>query len=144
MDNGNRSTPLSCRRAVYVARMSVRRVLVSALAVPLLLAVTACSDVADRVDELRSGAEQVTETARFCLSLARAASAIDAGSPDTAADAAEEVLVHAPDDVREDARTVVDGIRHAEDRGENFMDDPEVRAAIERLRDRTTDLCDPR
>lgn len=114
------------------------------LAASVLLLTAACSDVADRVDDLRSGAEQVTETARFCLSLARAASAVDAGSPDTAADAAEEVLVHAPDDVRADARTVVEAIRAAEDHGASALDDPEVRDAIDRLRERTTQLCDPR
>lgn len=113
------------------------------LAVALLLGAAACSDVADRVDSLRSSTEEMTESVRFCLALARAAAAVETGSPDTAADAAEEVLVHAPTEVRDDARIVVDGMRRAEEAGENPMDDPDVRQALERLRDRTRELCDP-
>jgi hypothetical protein len=120
------------------------RLPVAALTVVLLVTTAACADVADRLDEVRSDSDEVTQTARFCLSLARAAAAIETGSPDTAADAAEEVLVHAPEDVREDARIVVEGIRRAEERGERAWEDPEVREAIERLRERTRDLCDPR
>lgn len=123
--------------------MSLRRPVTAVLAVLLLVGVAGCADVADRVDELRSTTEETTDRARFCLSLARAAAALETGSPDTAADAAEEVLVHAPEDVREDARTVVDGIRRAEEQGEVAWDDPEVREAVERLRERTLETCDP-
>lgn len=124
--------------------MSLRRALCFPLAAFLLAGLTGCADVADRFEGLRAGAEDATDSARFCLSLARAAAALDTGSPDTAADAVEELLVHAPDRVRDDARTVVDGVRRAEERGEDVWEDEEIRAAVARLRDDTRELCDPR
>jgi hypothetical protein len=115
-----------------------------ALALALLTVVTVgCADVRERVDDLRADADELTDRARFCLSVARTASAIEAGSPETAADAAEEVLAQAPDELREDARFVADRLREARDGDREALEDPEVREAAERLRDRTRELCDP-
>jgi hypothetical protein len=115
-----------------------------ALALALLTVVTVgCADVRERVDDLRADADELTDRARFCLSVARTASAIEAGSPETAADAAEEVLAQAPDELREDARFVADRLREARDGDRETLRDPEVREAAERLRDRTRELCDP-
>jgi hypothetical protein len=110
-----------------------------------LLAVTAvgCSDVRDRVDDLRSGADDLSEQAQFCLSVARTASAIDAGSPETAAAAADEALAQAPDELRDDARLVAERLRAARDGDTGALREPEVREAAERLRDRTREMCDP-
>jgi hypothetical protein len=102
-----------------------------------------CADARERVDDLRADADELTDRARFCLSVARTASAIEAGSPETAADAAEEVLAQAPDELREDARFVADRLREARDGDREALQDPEVREAAERLRDRTRELCDP-
>jgi hypothetical protein len=109
----------------------------------LALVAVGCSDVGDRVDDLRGGADDLTERAQFCLSIARTATAIEAGSPETAAAAAEEVLAQAPDELRDDARFVADRLREARDGDDDALRDPEVRAAAERLRDQTRELCDP-
>jgi hypothetical protein len=115
-----------------------------ALALALLTVVTVgCADARERVDDLRAGADELTDQARFCLSVARTVSAIETGSPETAADAAEEVLAQAPDELREDARFVADRLREARDGDREALQDPEVREAAERLRDRTRELCDP-
>jgi hypothetical protein len=112
--------------------------------VALLVVMTVgCADVRGRVDDLRAGADDLTERGRFCLSVARTASAIEGGSPETAADAAQEVLAQAPDELREDARLVADQLQAARDGDRDALRDPEVRAAAERLRDRTRELCDP-
>jgi hypothetical protein len=110
-----------------------------------LLAVTAvgCADVRDRVDDLRAGADDLSERAQFCLSVARTASAIDTGSPETAAAAAEEALAQAPDELRDDARLVADRLRAAGDGDPQALREPEVREAAERLRERTREMCDP-
>jgi hypothetical protein len=109
----------------------------------LLVAAVGCSDVRDRVDDLRAGAGDLTERAQFCLSVARTASAIEAGSPQTAANAAEELLAQAPDELRDDARFVADRLRAARDGDRDALRDPEVRDAARRLQERTRELCDP-
>jgi hypothetical protein len=109
----------------------------------LLAAAVGCSDVRDRVDDLRSGADDLSDQAQFCLSVARTATAIETGSPDTAASAAEEAVAQAPDELRDDARFVADRLRAARDGDRDALRDPEVREAAERLRDRTRELCDP-
>jgi hypothetical protein len=110
----------------------------------LLAVVTVgCADVRERVDDLRAGADELTDRGRFCLSVARTAAAVEAGSPETAADAAEEVLAQAPDEVRDDARFLADRLQEARDGDREALREPEVREAAERLRDRTRELCDP-
>jgi hypothetical protein len=114
------------------------------LLIALLVVLTVgCTDVRERVDDLRAGADDLTDRARFCLSIARTASAIEAGSPGTAADAAEEVLAQAPDELRDDARLIAERLQAARDGDREALRDPEVREAAERLRDRTRELCDP-
>jgi glycerol dehydrogenase-like iron-containing ADH family enzyme len=110
------------------------------LLVPLTILAAGCGDVLDRVDELRGGAEQVTDRARFCLAVTRAVAAVEANAPDTAAEAAEEALATAPEDIDDAARALVDAVRAAD--GDPFRDDDVTRAA-ERLEDRTRELCDP-
>jgi hypothetical protein len=112
------------------------------LSVVLVLAV-GCADVRDRVDDLRGGADELTDRGRFCLSVARTATAIEGGSPETAIDAAEEAVAQAPEELRDDARLVADRLRAARDGDGDALRDPQVREAAERLRDRTRELCDP-
>jgi hypothetical protein len=109
----------------------------------LVVGASACSDARDGVDSLRSEAEELTETTAFCLSVTRAIAAIEAGSPVTAADAAAEVLTRAPDDIREDARLVVDTVNRARDGDRDALDEPEFQDAVDRLWSRTRELCDP-
>lgn len=122
--------------------MSGRALLIVAVAV-LVLGAAACADVRDRMDDVRADAEQVTDTARFCLGVARAVAAIEAGSPRTAAEAAAEVLVHAPDDVRADARLVARAVQQAREGDRSAIEDPQFEAAVDRLQDRTREICDP-
>jgi hypothetical protein len=119
------------------------RPLIVSGAVLLVLASGACSDVRDRVDDLRADAEQVSEDAAFCLSVARAVASVEGSSPDAAADAAEEALAQAPEELREDARILAGALRAARDGDHSAVDDEAVRAAVERLRAAARDRCDP-
>jgi hypothetical protein len=110
----------------------------------LTVLVAGCAEVRQHADDLRDGAQQLSDQARFCLALARTVTAIESGSPTTAAEAAEEAYAQAPSDIRDEAATVVDAVRAARDGEGSGLDDPEVRAAAERLRTRAEDLCDPR
>lgn len=120
-----------------------RRTVLLVQAALLVVGATACADARDSVDSLRSEADELTETAAFCLSVTRAIAAIEAGSPVTAADAAAEVLARAPDDLRDDARLVIDTVQRARDGDRGALEEPEFTAAVDRLWSRTRERCDP-
>ena len=109
----------------------------------LVVVASACSDAREGLDSLRSDAEELTETAAFCLSVTRAIAAIEAGSPVTAAEAAAEVLARAPENLRDDARLVVDTVHRARDGDRNALEEPEFKDAVDRLWAGTREQCDP-
>lgn len=122
----------------------MHRLLVALLLAACALGAVACTDVRDRLGEVRESADEIADQARFCFALARALTALDGGSsPEAAADAAEEVLAQAPDHLRDDARIVAEGLRAARDGDPDALRDPEFQAAAQRLRDDTRELCDP-
>jgi hypothetical protein len=96
----------------------------------------------DGLETARSALDSLSDDARFCLAVTRAVTAIEAGSPVTAEEAAEEVLAQAPDELAEEARDVVDELRRVLD------DDADLRAselseAVDRLQDASAPRCDP-
>lgn len=120
-----------------------RCVLVLVLAAVVTAAVSGCADVGDRVERVRNETQELTERARFCLAITRAATAIESGSPATAAEAAEEVLAQAPEELTAQARSVVDELRRVVADEDADLRDADLRQAAERLRARTLELCDP-
>jgi hypothetical protein len=110
----------------------------------LLLPSGACSSLQERVDDVRDGAQQLTDRARFCLSVTRAATALESGDFSTAADAADEAVAQAPEELREDARQLAAAAERVRDGDHSALQDPAVQAAAERLREDTRALCDPR
>lgn len=124
------------------------RVLVPVVA--LALAAGACSAVDDQLDQLQGRVDEVTEQAQtiadraqFCFAITRTLTSLDGGSSlDEAHDAAEEVLTQIPDALRADAELVADALEEAATSGDpSRLDDEEFRAAAERLRDGTRELC---
>ncbi|MFA9444069.1 hypothetical protein [Egicoccus sp. AB-alg6-2] len=111
--------------------------------VALLALSGACANLQERVDDVRTGAQDLTDRARFCLSVARAASALESDNFTTAADAAQEALAQAPEELRGDARKVADAAQAVRDGDHSALQDPAVVAAAERLRDDTRAMCDP-
>jgi hypothetical protein len=108
----------------------------------IAILVAGCAGLDTRVDDLRGDAEELSERARLCLSIARAVSAVESGSPDTAEDAAEEVSAQAPDDLAATASEVVEHLRAAAEEGDASLRDPDLRAAVDRLREQTRELCE--
>lgn len=113
-----------------------------------LLAIVAvgCSAVGDRVDDLRGVADDLRSSGSdpeidFCLSLARMLTAVESGSFDTAADAAEETLAQAPDVLREDTRRVAEAMRTVRDEGADALTDPRIRSAVEQLTATARTVC---
>lgn len=113
------------------------------LALFLAVALSGCTDVRAGYEEAQDAVGQMTDRTRFCLSLTRALTAIEATSPATAHDAIEEAVAQAPDDHLEDVRALADAVRAVSDQGADGLRDPELQSAADRLRERTRDLCDP-
>lgn len=147
--NGNRwrkAAPGACRawrivrgggRYRAAMRVSMLGLLLSAMLATL---VAGCADAGD-AERLRGQAEELTDRARFCLAVTRAVTAVESGSPDTAREAAEEVLAQAPDELATEARTVVEELRRVLADGDPDLRDPDLRAAADQLRERSAQLC---
>lgn len=111
--------------------------------VALLVLGGACSGLQERVDDVRGTATDLTERARFCLSVTRAATALEDGNYQTAADAAQEVLAQAPEELRGDARKLAEAAEAVRDGDHSVLEDPSVVSAADRLREDTRAMCDP-
>jgi hypothetical protein len=118
------------------------------LALPAL-ALVGCTDVrgledgALGADAANGGTAGDVDRIRFCLDLVRLEAAVEAGSPDTAAETAQELLARAPEDLRTDARRLADRLRGAPATLELAIEDPEVRELTARLREGAGGRCDP-
>jgi hypothetical protein len=129
----------------------MRRALLVPLCLGLLTSLSVgCATAGDRADglrnaagELRDDVDDTADDAGFCLSLTRAAAAIESGSPATAEEATEEALARAPDEAAEDARAVAEAVRDARDEGDWDPDDPELTSAVERLTATARRTCAP-
>ncbi len=129
----------------------MRRALTSMVSIGLLASLSVgCAATDARVDDLRSAAGEVSGSSddpdveiEFCLSLARAAAAIESGSPETAEEATEETLARAPDRVADDARAVAETVREARDRDDWDPGDPDLTAAVEHLAQGARSICSP-
>jgi hypothetical protein len=118
------------------------------LALPTL-GLVACTDVrgigagglgdGDPVDDGPAGD---VDRIRFCLDLARMEAAIEAGSPETAAETAQELLARAPEDLRTDARGLAERLRGTPSTLDTAIEDPEVRELTARLREGAGGRCD--
>jgi hypothetical protein len=137
----------------YVDGVRSRLSLLLVVALPVF-GLAACADVRervedvttsarDRVEDATSGAQDVADRTRFCLDVARAASAIEGGSPETAADAAQEILAQAPEELRSDATWLAERLRGSEQELAEALRDPQVQVTIDRLREQTRELCTP-
>lgn len=114
-----------------------------ALLLVLLALSGACSDVQQQVGEVREATRELTDRARFCLSVTRAATALEGGNVETAAEAAQEAAAQAPAELRGDATIVADAADAYRAGDRAALEDPSVLAAAERLREDTRAMCDP-
>lgn len=129
----------------------MRAVSAAVLAIVLALGGTACGQADEAVEQgqqalqdVRSRAEQVADTARFCASLLELLGEVREGRYREAARSASEAAGQVPRQVRQDVRTLLEAARAAR-RQQNpaALDDPEVRRAADRLRTFASDRCNP-
>jgi len=119
-------------------RVSMLGLLLTAMLATLL---AGCADAGQQADRFRDRSEELTDRARFCLAVTRAVTAVESGSPDTAREAAEEVLAQAPDDLATQARTVVEELRRVLAVDDPDLRDPDLHAAADQLRERSAQRC---
>lgn len=114
-----------------------------ALLVGATMALSACSQVGEVVDDAQSQVEQAGQTIEFCAAAVRLADAVDDQDVDAAVAAGEDFVDNAPDEILPDAQLVLDAARQAQEGDTAAIASEEVRAAGERIRTFTTDRCTP-
>jgi hypothetical protein len=118
----------------------VRRVLARLVLVALPLTLGACGDA---VDTVREGVQDAATLVQFCSAAVEVAQAVDDRDWDRAIERGEVMVAEAPDEIRPDAQTVLDGAKRIRDGDAAAAQDQEFQAAAERVRDYSRDRCDP-
>ena len=125
----------------------MRRTIVALTIAALPLSLTACGDAVETVQE---GVSEATEAAgeaaqlvRFCTAALEVADAVNARDWERAIERGEEMVAEAPDEIRPDAQTVLEGARSIHDGDTAVAQSEEFQRAVERVRGYTRDRCDP-
>lgn len=119
------------------------------------LAVTGCGDVEEALQEGISQASEVADQARdqvedtsrnvqFCSAALSTAQAVEEGDWDSAVESGENLVEQAPEEIAEDAQTVLDGARAYQDGDQSVVQTDEFQEAAERVGSHTRETCDPR
>ena len=118
------------------------------IALALALAVSACSSVTERVDNVRSSVGSVAERARACVDLVQAFSSFDEPGADTdpeqALETLREIVERSPEEftaLMSELESLVDQAAQAEAEGRSVVADPEFRQAARQLAGQATSLC---
>ena len=119
------------------------------------LALTGCGDIEEAVEDGISQASEVADQAReqvedtsrnvqFCSAALSTAQAIEKQDWESAIEAGEDLVAHAPEEIAQDAQTVLDGARSYHDGDQSVVQTDEFRDAAERVESYTRETCDPR
>lgn len=117
------------------------RIAAASLAVGLLL--TGCAEAQDAVEEGISRATELAQNARYCAQAARVAQAVSARDVQSAISAGEDLVAVAPEEILEEAKTILEAARAAEAGDPAAFETQEVQAAAQTLASYTRDTCDP-
>jgi aspartokinase len=117
------------------------RLAVALLAAGLLL--TGCAEAQDAVEEGISRATELAQNARYCVQAARVAQAVESRDVDAAVSAGEDLVAVAPEEILEEAQTILDAAKAAQAGDPSAMETQEVQAAAQTLANYTRDTCDP-
>lgn len=125
----------------------MRRTLAALAVLALPLSLSACGDAVETVQE---GINQATEQAQdaatlvqFCKAALDVANAVNDQDWNRAIERGEVMLAEAPDEIRPDAQTVLDGAKRIRDGEMQVAQDEGFQAAAERVKQYTRDRCDP-
>lgn len=100
--------------------------------------------VSDAATEVRDTTSDLSDLVGFCDAARRAEGAVEARNAGDALEAAEDLAAEAPDDIRDAARTLLDGVRAWHDGDEQAIQDEDVQRAAEDVRVYAEERCDPR
>lgn len=100
--------------------------------------------VTDAASEVADTAEEVTELVGFCTAAYRTQDAVEDRDPEEALEAAEDLAAEAPDEVRPEAETVLDGARAYQGGDDEALEDEGFRTAATEVAEYAEAHCDPR
>ncbi|MBW3619979.1 MAG: hypothetical protein KY461_07025 [Actinobacteria bacterium] len=100
--------------------------------------------VTDAASEVADAAGDASELVGYCTAAYRFQDAVEDRNPDDALEAAEDLAAEAPDDIRDEVETVLDGARAYQGGDEQALGDEEFQAAASAVADDTAERCDPR
>ncbi|HEX9888169.1 MAG TPA: hypothetical protein VGA69_01725 [Nitriliruptorales bacterium] len=119
--------------------------ILAVIVLPLTLG--ACGDavesVQEGVDQATRQAGEAIQIAEFCRAALDVANAVDDQDWDRAIERGEVMAAEAPDDIRGDTQTVLEGAKRIRDGDTAAAQDEEFQAAAQRVRDYARDRCDP-
>lgn len=107
------------------------------------LVLTGCAEAQDTVDDAVRRATELAQTARYCAQAARVAQAVESRDVDAAVSAGEDLVAVAPEEILEEAQTILDAAKDAQAGDPSGFESQEVQAAAQTLSTYTRDTCDP-
>jgi len=117
------------------------RVAAALLAAGLLL--TGCAEAQDAVEDGVGRATELAQNARYCVQAARVAQAVNARDARSAISAGEDLVAVAPEEILEEAQTILEAAKAADAGDPAAFETQEVQAAAQTLATHTRDTCDP-
>lgn len=115
----------------------------AALLLGAALLTGACAEVEQAVDEASERANQVAETARYCVQAIEVSQAVSDRDVDAAVEAGRELVEIAPPELVDDARIVLEAAERAQGGDTAALQEERVVAAATRLRTATEQTCSP-
>lgn len=109
----------------------------------IVLGGASCSTVDEAVEGAQNAVEDVVDNVQYCAAAIQVADAVNNENWDRAISAGEDLVANAPDEIRPEAQTVLDGAREIRDGNRARAADPEFRQAAEQVEQFTRDHCDP-
>ncbi|MBW3657009.1 MAG: hypothetical protein KY457_00090 [Actinobacteria bacterium] len=101
-------------------------------------------DVGDALSEAATEASEFADLVGFCDAARRANEAVEARNAGDALEAAEDLAAEAPDDIRDAAETVRDGVAAWHDGDDQAIEDAAFTDALEDVGTYVDERCDPR
>lgn len=102
------------------------------------------SQASEVAGQAREQIEDTTRNVKFCTAALSTAQAAEDQDWDAAIESGENLVETAPEEIADDARTVLEGAKAYRDGDQSAVQTEEFRAAAERLDSFTRETCDPR
>jgi hypothetical protein len=106
-------------------------------------ATEAADAIGDAASEVSDTAREAADLVGFCDAARRVEAAVEDRNAGDALEAAEDLVAEAPDDVRDEAATVRDGVQAWHDGDRETIEDEDFRSAVEDVATYAEERCDP-